>query len=851
MSIKTGTYQSKPKDSASSKAPPAKPISSEVEKIEKLDARLKHISDTIISKSPYILSVPTDQPFQLHHSQRNDWRRGVPRTAFDANEESLQYLSFLPRDFSEDVIKATSGWDNEKGEMIETNSRNAQGRKSGTSTPQSGQAPKKISLAAYKALQSGIKDIPKANGDSSGASATNGVATAPGKATVAISSMQEKGVKRSLDTMQGSEKARTSVLIDRTDVPSKKARTSPAPTSQPTANASVKEGAPARTTLPPLLSPTLPPEIEEELAKAFISPGRITVHKKGDSMTSVSTKMSSLSRLSSPSNSQDLKLPKEAVKSDSKPRSVNKPTPTSQPTKLAEVPNHHSELKQLQGPKKNLESTSPMVGPSSTKPRPPHTPNGARKEPATILLEQEEKPSLIVSLKLPRRIRNDVTRLLNLNQLTKKKEPVIKEKPVQAAQPRPKPQERVQKDKPNGVISQSRYEAGLEFKKSANKVSKPAEKRSRDDDTDADKAPSKRQKPLKVLDSTQKPRTPIPQSFKSPPLPPSVSSQKAQVSTPLREVKTVASRNMDSVDADIKTPQGPVMAGTPHAPNSVGSISREARASSNTSSRSGKSDDINAWRAEHKRYTEMGRTLKHDADDLFKLKAKKDQDELQLEKRGIATALETVLCYILAYTANDETHRFLRKSRDVQTWKSLLPYLQYVKTVTIGYSLLHGLCLQLEAICRNNIQILDFERLERESVPAGTPEETKVLTPDPKADPLQVDAAAKAAQTRSNYIDFKTKMVENARAAQLTWAEGSSELSVDDLQQSFPVSWKKKSRAPLVKAKEKFVASSLGGDFYLPLSNVSLGIEAARAGWSLLGEWCKQNDVKWEGRLGL
>ena len=198
MSIKTGTYQSKPKDSGSSKAPPAKPNSSEIENLEKLDARLKHISDTIISKSPYILSVPTDQPFQLHHSQRNDWRRGVPRSAFDANEEPLQYLSFLPRDYSEDVIKATGGWDNEKGEMIEVNSRSAQGRKSGTSTPQSGQVPKKISLAAYKALQSGVKDTPKPSGDVPGPSAPNGAATTTEKATATVSTKQEKGIKRSV-----------------------------------------------------------------------------------------------------------------------------------------------------------------------------------------------------------------------------------------------------------------------------------------------------------------------------------------------------------------------------------------------------------------------------------------------------------------------------------------------------------------------------------------------------------------------------------------------------------------------------------------------------------------------------
>ena len=387
------------------------------------------------------------------------------------------------------------------------------------------------------------------------------------------------------------------------------------------------------------------------------------------------------------------------------------------------------------------------------------------------------------------------------------------------------------------------------------KPAKPAEKRRRtDDDARPPEPQTKRQKPAN-LDLTRKPQTPVPAPFRSPALSQHNSAQKPQVSTPMREVKSIASRYIDSLDMDVKTPQATGRNGTPLAPNSVEKANRDGRSTSNTSSItspvSGRSEDVGVWRAEQKRFTDLGRVLKHVADDLFKNKDKPGYDKLQVEKRAIATAVETVLCYILAFTAADNASRLSRKPRDETAWRTLLPYISYVKSVTGGYTLLHGLCLQIEAVCRNVIQALDMVRLEHQTLPPALPEESKAPTPDANHEGGRLDPAAEAAQARKDYIDFKSKLVENARLAQQLWVEGAFELSVDDLQQSFPNSWKRKSRAPLVKSKEKLTIGSLGGDYYLPLSSVSTGVEAARAGWSLLCEWCKKEDIKWEGRLGL
>jgi len=31
---------------------------------------------------------------------------------------------------------------------------------------------------------------------------------------------------------------------------------------------------------------------------------------------------------------------------------------------------------------------------------------------------------------------------------------------------------------------------------------------------------------------------------------------------------------------------------------------------------------------------------------------------------------------------------------------------------------------------------------------------------------------------------------------------------------------------------------------------MTTGIEAVRAGWNLLGEWCRKEKVQWEGKMG-
>lgn len=158
MFSKTSTFAS------TSKPPitPHKPPNTHHGDLSNTDARLKRISDKILPKSPYLLTVPSDRPYNPTPQQLTEWQKGSP---FAPDEAPLQYLSFLPRDWDEGLLRVVGNWDNEKGEMMDNATIQANGVRSGTSTPQPGGGPKKkISLSDYKSKAAGIgivKSMPK------------------------------------------------------------------------------------------------------------------------------------------------------------------------------------------------------------------------------------------------------------------------------------------------------------------------------------------------------------------------------------------------------------------------------------------------------------------------------------------------------------------------------------------------------------------------------------------------------------------------------------------------------------------------------------------------------------------
>ena len=131
--------------------------------LDRLNARLRNVSDKIITPSPYLLTVPGERSYRLNSLQTIDWTKNTP---FSVNEGELQYVSFLRRELGDSLITAVGGWDNEKGELVDASPNGIRGVKSGTSTPKQGG--KKMTLADYKNKKAGIQpasqDVVKTNG---------------------------------------------------------------------------------------------------------------------------------------------------------------------------------------------------------------------------------------------------------------------------------------------------------------------------------------------------------------------------------------------------------------------------------------------------------------------------------------------------------------------------------------------------------------------------------------------------------------------------------------------------------------------------------------------------------------
>ena len=377
-------------------------------------------------------------------------------------------------------------------------------------------------------------------------------------------------------------------------------------------------------------------------------------------------------------------------------------------------------------------------------------------------------------------------------------------------------------------------------------TSKPGEKRARPVDEQDSLAPpsGKRQKIPVTSQSTPKPSTPVRPAVKSPVLSHHGSAQKPHLSTPKRDLKSAAMRRVESTEGDAKTPLGATRSSTPTAPGSTERVVRHDRTGSNASAsttiNSAKGEEIAFWRAEHKKYVDLGRTLKHDADPFLKPKSDYSTVDDDL-KRGAAIAVETVLCYMLGFSLGDEASRLGRKTPEVKSWGSLVPYISFVKNITQKIRPLQGLVYQLEAVCRETIHLYDLERLMSEPYPPVISEEART-----SGDPAATDAF-------KEYTKFKNDLVENARLAQKAWMHGTNYLTMQDLQQAFPTTWSKRTQTPVVpRGEEKIVPNAYGeGGYHLPLRDTNSGIEAVRMGWNMLEEWSAREGVKWVGKIVL
>lgn len=605
--------------------------------------------------------------------------------------------------------------------------------------------------------------------------------------------------------------------------------------------------------LPPLLSPTLPADIEDELAKRRAA--SVTSKSRGIGLKKSPNepgKRPTKAPLSSHHDAHAAKpAPKDMNASATKTARPSTPkksisSPIPKPTELLRETAHQkprlsSPEQTTKKSKANGVTSTKSVNGLSGKPKDETSAlSGQRSGP-----EKAERKTLLLKLKIPKSARKNWVRIISI-------------------QPRPKKPDHSQRNRNSDhEIKAAKGQDAL----------KAGEKRRRPDEREEADSSNKRQKSLGGSALIKNPHTPVRPTNKSPALSQHGSAQKSHKSTPKTEVKSTAMRRITSGEGDVKTPYGGTSNGTPTALGITERAIRDSKFSVNavpSSVATDRNGEIAFWSAEQRKYMALGRTLKHAADAILKSPECVDNNVLfdpAAKNRGLAIALETIICYMLAFSIGDEITRINRKAGDVGTWRSILQYLDSVTGAAHTIPHLLGLCLQLGAVCRDTIHAYELERehdrLERERLGRERPvsadtDAASSSFPDqeantPVGDLLSASRTAQNAQTRPGYAnlkaDFITELIDNARA----WHKGISTLPVDDLQQCYPQTWAKRSKSPgPAKGKERLVAKRYGeGLFYLPLSSASTGIEAVRMGWSFLNEWVSKEGVEWEPRISI
>ena len=272
-----------------------KPASSKVQAdtsktVERVDGILRRLRETTLPREPYLVSVPSNVPY--NHSRRYipTWHNGTP---FAKDEEQLQYLSFIPPTNEDTLLSVVGGWSDEKGNLLLDEEDETLSPKSKSTTARHSPAPetqrKKISLGQYKTMVKGDVDMttetpPRRDMEKQAKivnSAKNEVMPDLTETMIKFPFSPEAGGKKRAreDDSELSPKLRGGDIppqskLEKKDSmsprPAKKAKLETSPSSskqEPPPKTEAPRPSPAKAEpVPGLLSPTLPPKVAAEPA---------------------------------------------------------------------------------------------------------------------------------------------------------------------------------------------------------------------------------------------------------------------------------------------------------------------------------------------------------------------------------------------------------------------------------------------------------------------------------------------------------------------------------------------------------------------------------------------------------
>ncbi|KAL3485784.1 hypothetical protein BJX62DRAFT_30974 [Aspergillus germanicus] len=750
---------------------------------DQIDQRLKSLRDEVLPFYPFFLTVPIEVPFQLGHRFVNNWAVSDDGP-FTPEEHQLQYMTFLTHDQNDSLLVAVGDWSDGTGSVMADRGSRPQ---SATSTPSNGSIKKKISLHDYKNKRKNGGTSPSVlNKEASGHKTSSTLHVPP----------HERHTPKPLPTRDNHQKLSKPAVqseiehIDRKRPPE---RDNGRYVSQ---GKDVKKRKispePTHTKLersdinglPELLSPTLPP-------------------------TSSTPR---LPRLLSPTLPPDLerelaKLGAEALASDSQAEStVNSDTVKPKGTSASVLLKGHGKLSGL-----GLEKSASIGADNTSRPStalktvsqqgPSQTSNAKSSQVAL------KPPRLIVKLKYGRPNRKRVEGLLKFagkRKLSHQSSPAtdageqesshsIKGEHPRLPPPENQPNKSVRPDKPTRGSNQSSLKD--------------------------------RPKEHQLVAGSEKPQTPVQSHVQQ-------QERTRLVSiTPAKDLKHLSSRH-DLINSEAKS-----RAARNTPAESAFGISKQSPPQPSNMDRNG---ERRAWKDEYQKFGNLGRELKHAAD----RHTAKDNVTNADEKLAAATAIEAILCFILAFVADDQSKAISRQIGDSSTWLSIIAYWRVVKKHSFSFPPLYSLSLILGAVSYDAIHALDLERLAVTPLPG---EHTPV--PTPGSDGHSVNSDEK--RNLKDFLELKTRLPEFYKESQRLWLDGSRGLSEDILARDFPETWAKRARTYSEQGKKKLKPGDYSGEIYLPLGKTSTPLEVIRFSCALLREWCSRENIDWRGKLDL
>lgn len=749
---------------------------------EPVDQRLKQLKEDVLPFYPFLLTVPTDVPFRLGNRFVNDWSVGKDGP-FTPEEHQLQYMTFLTHHEGDSLLVAVGDWSDEAGNIMMDQHPVPQN----AASPPGGLAKKRITLSDYKNKRKNGTPVP-ADDDagSRGASTPHEIGQ---KQQVSKSNSPGSSARNRLDNTPS---ARTASVNSGRKHPYEPNERSKSPNGRhseiPSKRRRLSPESESRHESPHQKSNKLPALLSPTLPPTS---GRSKLPRllSPTLPPDIEKDLAGIDR--EPSQSRNASAPK-AVKSDA-PRSRSPRNKTLHPDRAHDSSGVHNSRGRSPTDRRpsgvdHVDDSSPEV---SRAVKPSHkVENSSNASPANFKANRHpspvRRPSLILKLKYGRSNRKRVEGLLKFS--GKKK----------LAQPSPSSREH-----------------------GDHKI--PQAKKENRDSSRLDREPrhgtgNGRERSREVKASTsEKPQTPASVQPSSDGKPKQPSAKDLRGPTPHR----TESAEVPRASKDSGTAAKP----SPHSPQKARSQDNERR----------------AWKDEFQRFSNLGRELKHAAE----RQTAKDGTTSIDEKRAVATAIEAILCFILAFVAEDQSKALARQAGESSNWLSILAYWRVVRKNSNPYPPLRSLCYILGAVSYDSIHALDLERLAVSPVPG---EHMAAPTPGSDGDTVVSDEGRK---TMKEFLELKNRLPECYKESQRLWLEGSRGLSEDILSADFPSTWSKRSRNYSERGNQNLKVGDYSGEFFLPLERTSVPVEAVRFAYSILNEWCAKEGVDWRGRLGL